>query len=140
MKTNLLIAITTVFLSAQAFATGTTLNEELSIKLRTALVNSGAEVETRVETSYLSIKQLNCSIDGGFLLMPLKCSFVDVNSTREIEVTGDKAEAIRTALLAAGLKEAHFRQGERSSDWVGANAVSCNTTFFRRSIIACTIL
>jgi hypothetical protein len=136
---NLMISLSMfVCLTAQSFAF--TVNSSKALDLRAALIGAGSEVFQEIEMSVLEVKNLTCVEEGGFVLLPLKCHFEDVNSTELKEVMGNKAQKLNAALLKSGLKTTSYRAGELSRISLNAKSIKCTTSFFAgKSYDSCTI-
>lgn len=135
MKKLLTIATLSI-LATSAFASN--VNGTQAANLRTALIKAGAEVKVMTDASFVSVKNVNCNQEGGFVLLPLKCSFVDTSSGRLEEVTGSKANDLLAALKEAGVKVSVLRQAERTSLKATVKSVSCSTMAIH-SMIGCEL-
>ncbi|MBC7538202.1 MAG: hypothetical protein H7281_05235 [Bacteriovorax sp.] len=135
MKNLFLISALTVVCS-NAFAL--TVNGNNALNLHNALKNAGAEVKIYTDASFLSVSKVKCVQESGFVLLPMKCSFVDKSSGRLEEVNGALASSLSSALLKSGLKAVLFRAGELSTSTTSAKVIECSTAAVPR-LINCEI-
>src|SRR5438067_510492 len=113
-----------------AFSTGVmakTVDGNMATNLRAALIKSGAETKIFTEASLVSVTNVKCAQEGGIVLLPLKCSFVDKLSGRLEESEGKNAQSLATAMTSAGIKSASIREGEHTSFKVAAKSIECST-------------
>jgi hypothetical protein len=137
---NVLLALATLFvLTTNTFAATISLNGAEATKLRASLIKAGAEIEMRIETSLIRVSNISCSTESGFVLMPLKCKFVDENSTQHIELIGAKAVSLRAALIQTGLKEFSTCSGELSRSSIGAKSIDCSTSVIHGVVFHCDV-
>jgi hypothetical protein len=95
--------------------------------LRAALIKSGAETKIFTEGSLVSVTNVKCAQEGGIVLLPLKCSFIDKLSGRLEESEGKNAQSLASAMTSAGIKSASIREGEHTSFRVAAKSIECST-------------
>ena len=130
------MALITALLSTAAMAKS--VDGDKATALRTALIKSGAEAKIHMEASVVSVTNVKCSQEGGIVLLPLKCSFVDTSSGRLEESEGKNAQALATAMTSAGVKSASVREGEHTSFKVAAKSIEC-ITMAMHHVISCDI-
>lgn len=125
MKKFISIAVASALISTSLMAS--TVNGNVAVNLRSALIKAGAEVKVMTDASFLNVSSVKCGQEGGIVLLPLKCEFVDKSSGRLEEVNGDKAEALAKALEAAGIKSVSTRSGELTTLKITAKSIDCST-------------
>lgn len=123
---KLLLTIATFSLSLNTFAL--TLDGVQAANLRKVLIASGAENEIRVDASFVSVSNISCSQEGGFVLLPYNCKFIDNNSGRQVELQGPKAEYLNTALIQSNIKPMISSFGELSKKYIAAKSIQCFST------------
>ena len=136
MKFFLAASLVTTFLSTSIFAN--TLAVSNASGLWSALVKSGAEEQGMVDTSSLKVSNLVCDQEGGFVLLPMKCQFHDLNSGKFEEVTGPKAVTLSNVLNKSGVQFLNSRMGELSHNSISAKKIVCSDIVVTRSV-TCSI-
>lgn len=136
MKTFITV-ILTLSLTKNVFAV--VVNGIQASNLRTQLIEVGAEAQVLTDASFVNVKNVLCHQDGGFLLSPMKCEFVDENSGRLEEVMGKDAEKLNTSLKNAGAAVSFLRNGELTLYKAKAKSISCSTSAIPR-LVSCELV
>jgi hypothetical protein len=136
MKKILSTAFVATFLSTSIFANTFTISNASGVW--NALVKSGAEEHGMVDTSSLKVSNLICDQEGGFVLLPMKCQFQDLNSGKFEEVSGPKAVALSNILNKSGVPFLYSRMGELSHNSLSVKKISCADIVVTHAI-TCTI-
>ena len=122
-------------ISTQSFAG--TINGAKAANLRKALISAGAVAKVYTDASIVQVTRVNCAQNGGIILLPLKCQFIEDGRLVEV-AAGAKSEILAKALNEAGAKTISSRMAERTTYQVSAKSVECSTMVVP-SMIGCTV-
>ena len=133
------LVITTFFSGfiAVTSVNASTVSGNIALNLRASLIKAGATAHVYTDASFVKVDKVTCSQEGGFLLMPIKCQFIEEGRLVDVDA-GPIANSLESALRLAGATENTNHLGEYSKRVVIAKAVECSTSMMPR-FMSCTI-
>jgi hypothetical protein len=134
MKNLILLSLLASNLS---FAATSNINGDSALKLRKALIDAGATAKIMTDASFVSVSSIECKQEGGFVLLPPKCEFVEEGRLVTVD-QGTKSAKLVKALNDAGIKTVNTRIAELSVSKTSAKSISCSTMAIHR-MVGCEI-
>ena len=114
-----------------------TINGDSAVALRNSLVGAGATVHFYTEASALSVEKVKCAQESGFVLLPVKCQFIQDGSLIEVNSEG-AANSLVDTLRLVGVPVNELRMGELSRTIISARSIQCSTNI-NFHIFSCVI-
>ena len=127
---NLKSLLISTILTASTMVTSvsaSTISGNLALNLRSSLLSAGAIPQVYTDATFVKVDKMNCTQEGGFLLMPVKCQFIENGRLIEVEA-GNKSDALVKVLKSVGAKEISRQTGEYSKRVILVRAIECSTS------------